>query len=69
MRDYVTVTKMRMSLAMRKFVDSFKEERGATDFVAIIVIIVIIMAIAVIFQDNLRNAVNKVFSNLMDFIG
>ncbi|MBP3476021.1 MAG: hypothetical protein J6K48_06850 [Lachnospiraceae bacterium] len=69
MRNFLTVTKMRMSLAMRNFVDSFKEERGDTNFVAIIVIIVIIMAIAVIFQDKLTEAVNRVFDNLMNFIG
>jgi len=60
---------MRMKLAGRNFMDRLKEERGDTNFVAIIVIIVIIMAIAVIFKDQLQTAVQSVFTNLTDFIG
>ncbi len=46
-----------------------KEERGDTNFVAIIVIIVIILAVAGIFRTQLLTAVNQVMSNLTDFIG
>lgn len=46
-----------------------KEERGDTNFVAIIVIIVIILAIAGIFRTQLTEAVNKVFEQLKTFIG
>lgn len=51
---------------MRKFSES---ERGDTNFVAIIVIIVIILAIAVIFRDRLKAAVEAVFGQLDSFIG
>lgn len=44
-------------------------ERGDTNFVAIIVIIVIILAIAVIFRDRLQAAVEAVFGQLDSFIG
>lgn len=47
----------------------FKEEKGASDIVAIIVIIVVVIAVAAIFRTQLTNAVNTVFDNLMEFIG
>lgn len=58
--------KFRAADRMEQFL---KEERGDTNFVAIIVIIVIILAVAAIFRTQLIAAVNQVFSNLTDFIG
>ncbi len=46
-----------------------KEEKGASDMVAIIVVIVIVLAAAAIFRDSLIKAVTDVFTNLTDFIG
>ena len=45
-----------------------KEEKGAAEIVAIIVVIVILIAVAVVFRDGLRDAIEKVFKNLTDFI-
>jgi len=60
---------MRLKLAGMNFMERLKEERGETNFVAIIVIIVIILFIAAIFKDKLKEAVERVFTNLMEFIG
>ena len=48
--------------------EEFKEEKGASDIVAIIVIIAIILVIAVIFRDSLKKVVEAVFTNLSDFV-
>ena len=45
-----------------------KEEKGASDIVAIMVVIVIIIAVAAIFQEQLSNAVTAVFEKLTNFI-
>ena len=47
----------------------WKEEKGDTNFVSIIVLIVIILAIAGVFRTQLTAAVNQVFEQLMEFIG
>lgn len=44
-------------------------EEGDTNFVSIILIMVIVIAIAVIFQEQLTEAVEAVFEKLTDFIG
>ena len=46
-----------------------EEEDGDTNFVSIIVIIVIVLGIAGIFKDQLTKAVNSVLNQLTDFIG
>lgn len=46
-----------------------KDEKGDSNMVAVIVLIVIILAVAAIFREQLLAAVNAVFGNLMDFIG
>ena len=46
-----------------------EEERGDTNFVAIIIIIVIVLGIAAIFQKQLTAAVNSVMGQLLDFVG
>ena len=50
---------------IEKFIDS---EEGDSNMVAVIVLIVIILAVAVNFQEQLLAAVNAVLGNLMDFI-
>lgn len=42
--------------------------RGETNFVAIIVLIVIIIALGVVFRRELEGAVKAVFQNLTNFI-
>ena len=45
-----------------------KDEHGAQDFVAIIILIVIIIGIAAIFRTQLTEAVTATFEQLMEFI-
>lgn len=51
---------------LRKFMS---EERGASDIVAVIALIVIIIAVATIFSGRLTTAVGDVFDKLTTFIG
>ena len=46
----------------------FREDRGASDMVAIIVIIVIIIAVAAVFREQLIAAVTSAFEKLLEFI-
>lgn len=46
----------------------FREEKGASDIVAIIVIIVVVIAVAALFRERLEEAVGTVFDKLMGFI-
>lgn len=69
MKKALIGTMMRSKLWFWDQMERFKEsERGDTNFVAIIVIIVIILFIAGIFKDSLKKAVEDVFKNLGTFI-
>ena len=46
-----------------------KEEKGASDIVAIMVVIVVIIAVAGLFKTELMKAVGDVFGQLTTFIG
>lgn len=68
MRDFLDGKLIGMQLRARRFVSQLlEEERGDTNFVAII-IIVILIAIAGIFKDQLEKAIKKVFDSLTNFI-
>lgn len=45
------------------------EERGASDMVAVIAIIVIVLAVAVIFRQQLTAVVEAAFGNVTEWIG
>lgn len=61
---------MLASYFKNRFLTPFlKEEKGASDIVAIIVVIVIILAVAVIFKDSLLKVVGDVMKQLTDFTG
>ena len=76
MREYLAekrlaaeVKMMSTARRMKDYVKNlFKSEEGDTNFVAIIIIIVILIAIAGIFHEQLTKAVKAVFTNLTDFI-
>lgn len=55
--------------AQRQLRELQTEEKGASDIVAILLIIVILIAVAAIFRTQLTAAVNGVFENLMDALG
>ena len=63
------VRNMMISKALKVAEVFTKEEKGASDIVAIIVIIAIILVVAAIFREQLTAAVTTVFENLTDFIG
>lgn len=63
------VENMMISKAMKAAEVFTKEEKGASDIVAIIVVIAIILVVAAIFREQLTSAVTTVFENLTDFIG
>ena len=63
------VKNMMISKAVKAAEVFTKEEKGASDIVAIIVVIAIILVVAAIFREQLTNAVTTVFENLTDFIG
>ncbi|MEY8338317.1 Flp1 family type IVb pilin [Lachnospiraceae bacterium 62-35] len=44
------------------------EEKGASDIVAIMVVIVILLAVAVIFKDQLTSLVETVFNKANDWV-
>lgn len=58
--------KMRCADALENFVT---EERGDSNLVSIMVVIVIILAVAGVFRTQLMGAVNTIFTKLTEFIG
>jgi hypothetical protein len=49
--------------------DAFKEEeRGASDMVAVMVLIVIIIAVAAVFNTKLKEIVEQIFTKLSGFV-
>lgn len=54
----------------RRFLSQLaEEERGDTNFVAIIIIIVILIGVAGLFKTELEGAITKIFGKLSNFIG
>ena len=45
-----------------------KEERGASDMVAVMVLIVIIIALATLFHDRLKDIVGQILDSLSGFV-
>ena len=69
MRDYLDGKLIGMKLRAGRFLERLREEeRGDTNFVSIIIIIVIVLGIAAIFRTQLTEAVNSVMGQLTDFI-
>ena len=53
----------------RALEDFAKEEKGASDIVAIMLVIVILIAVAAVFRTQLLAAVTGVFEQLMEALG
>lgn len=69
MRDYLDGKLIGMRLRAGRFLERLREEeRGDTNFVSIILIIVIVVGIATIFRDQLAKAVDSVMKQLTGFI-
>ena len=69
MKTFLQINKMQMKQILMKRLEELMCEEGDTNFVSIILIMVIVIAIAIIFQEQLTNAVQNVFGQLTDFIG
>lgn len=70
MREKLLAFYLRQKLNAVNALENFiKEEKGASDIVAIVVIIVIILAVAVIFRNALIDAVNTVMNKFQEFVG
>lgn len=63
--SYLLRGKIRLQNAWDVFL---QEEKGASDMVAIMVIIVILIGVASIFQEQLQGAIEAVFGKLTTFI-
>jgi len=66
---FFQIKKLQMRQALNRKLEELLCEEGDTNFVSIILIMVIVIAIAVIFKDQLTAAVENVFGQLTDFIG
>lgn len=69
MRTLLQIKKLQAEQILREKLEELLSEEGDTNFVSIILIMVIVIAIAVIFQEQLTAAVENVFGQLTDFIG
>lgn len=69
MKTFLQIKKMQMRQILNQKLKELLSEEGDTNFVSIILIMVIVIAIAVIFQEQLTEAVEAVFEKLTDFIG
>lgn len=67
MREKLMTGYLRRKAAFRKTAEDFKnQEKGASDIVAILLVIVVLIAVAAIFREQLMAAVTGVFGNLME---
>lgn len=69
MSDKLTKLWINAGIHMRSFWENFcKEEKGAAEIVAIILVIVVIVALAVIFRERLTGIINDIFDKTDTFI-
>ncbi len=70
MKERLTMVCLRGRLACLRALERLaKEEKGASDIVAILLVIVILIAVAAIFRNQLIGAVNKAFETLNEALG
>lgn len=70
MFNFLDMQMIKLQTKMRNFAEDFKkEERGASDMVAVLLIILIVVAVATIFRKQLTNLVNLVFNKVNEFTG
>jgi Flp pilus assembly pilin Flp len=70
MKKMLLGTMLRTKLKMRECVQNFLiNEEGDTNFISIMLIAVVVLAIAVIFKKQLTAIVNNVFTQLTSFVG
>lgn len=70
MRERIISGYLRRRLACERALEDFvKEEKGDSNFVAIMLVIVILIAVAAVFRTQLLAAVNGVFEQLIEALG
>ena len=70
MRERIIAGYLRRRLACERALEDFaKEEKGASDIVAIMLVIVILIAVAAVFRTQLLAAVTGVFEQLIEALG
>ena len=62
---FVMAQAVKLQVALKAFKE---EERGASDMVAVMVLIVIIIALAALFNQKLKGAVESIFAQLTSFV-
>lgn len=66
---YVRTKMLQMKCRAKECVNAFlMDERGASDFVAIMLIIVIVIALAALFKDALLDMADTIITKLTDFV-
>lgn len=70
MLEYMDNQLIRLQVMLTCFLQDLKdEERGESNFVAVLLIIVIAVAVAIIFKDNITKLVTNVFNQVNTFVG
>lgn len=65
MFNFLDMQMIKLQTKMRNFAEDLKkEERGASDIVAVLLIILVVVAVAFIFKKQLINLVNQVFTSI-----
>lgn len=69
MFELIDLFVMAQAVKLQGTLKAFKEEeRGASDMVAVMVLIVIIIALAALFNQKLKGAVESIFAQLTSFV-
>ena len=69
MFELIDLFVMSQAVKLQGALKAFKEEeRGASDMVAVMVLIVIIIALAALFNQKLKGAVESIFAQLTSFV-
>ncbi len=69
MKTLLKIKALKMRQMLNEKLEELLSEEGDTNFVSIILIMVIVIAIAAIFREQLMAAVESVFGQLTEFIG
>ena len=69
MREFLDDQIIKCQNGMECLLDDMKDERGDTNFVAIMLIIVILVGVAAIFRTQLENIVKAAMAKVTEFIG
>ncbi len=69
MKTFLRIKKLQMGQVLRGKLEELLNEEGGVGFVEIILLMVIVIAIAAIFREQLTAAVEAVFEQFTDFIG